>query len=64
MPVTFWNGMRTLLGKHGHELLEGPQRLTHGKIDPNLVTLDEISCKRRIVERIVPVPALTALIVV
>ena len=64
MPVAFWNGVGTLLGKDGHQLLEGPQRRSYGEIDPHLVTLDKVRRKRCIVERIVPIPALTALIVV
>ena len=64
MPVALGNGVGALLGEDGHELFEGSERFAHDEVNPHSVAPDKIGRERSIVEGIVPVPALTALVIV
>lgn len=56
--------MTTLLGEYAHQLLEWAPWFSHFKLDLYAVTIHQITCKWRIVIRVVPVPTLASLVVV
>ena len=64
MPVALGNGVGALFREDGHELFEGSERFAHDEVDLHFVAPDKIGSERSIVEWIVPVPALTSLVIV
>ena len=53
-----------LLGKHAHELFEWSSRDSNLELYSNICAFNQIRGERRIVKRVVPVPALTSFIIV
>ena len=64
MTVALRHGMRTLLREYRHELLERAKWLAHFEVDLDLVALQKVCGKWRIVIGVEPVPAEAAMIVV
>ena len=64
MSIALWNSMATLLGEDRHELLKRPTRLAKFELYLNSVAVYQIRSKRGIVERIIPIPANTAPVVI
>lgn len=56
--------MGTLLGEHRHQLFERSQWLAHYEVNLDFIALDQVCSEWRVVERIVPIPALTPVIVI
>jgi len=64
MSIALGNGMSTLLGEDGHQLFKGSQRYAHGKVDSHFITFNQVCSEGSIVERVIPVPALTAVVII
>lgn len=64
MSVALGHSVTALLGEHRHQLLEGQQGFAQTELDIHFVALYQVCCERRIVERVVPVPTLTPLVVI
>lgn len=64
MSITLRNCVSTLLRKNSHELFKWSCRLAKLKLKLYSVTINEICCKRSIMERIKPVPALYTFVII
>ena len=64
MPVAHRYRVGTLFGKDRRQLLEGSCRLSDCEVDLDPIAVDKVSSERSVVERIKPVPALDAFIII